>query len=145
MRLFMMAFDIGAWCVVERGLGVSSNDKEFIKKVQDDAKAKCHLYEALDSHNFNLVVNCSTSKKIWEKLEEMHGEGRNKKRIEEKPCDSQCLTSDKANERERHSLIQNATYLMALEECEVTSNSCNSNLYSFDELQDVFDELAIDF
>ncbi|XVF61056.1 hypothetical protein PTKIN_Ptkin08bG0098300 [Pterospermum kingtungense] len=34
---------------------------------------------------------------------------------------------------------------MALEECEVTSNSCNSNFYSFDELQDAFDELAIDF
>ena len=34
---------------------------------------------------------------------------------------------------------------MALEEIEVTSISCESNSYSFDELQDAFEKLAIDF
>ena len=34
---------------------------------------------------------------------------------------------------------------MALEEQKVTSNSCDSNPYIFDELQDAFEELAIDF
>ena len=34
---------------------------------------------------------------------------------------------------------------MALEEQKVTSNSCDSNPYTFDELQDAFGELAIDF
>ncbi|XVF49759.1 hypothetical protein PTKIN_Ptkin04bG0039800 [Pterospermum kingtungense] len=113
MKKFMMAFDIGSWFVVERGLGIPSNDQQFLKKIQDDAKAKCFFYKALDSHNFNLVVNCSTSKEIWEKLEEMHGEGS-----KEKSCDSQCSTSDKAKESEKHSPIQNATCLMALDEQE---------------------------
>ena len=34
---------------------------------------------------------------------------------------------------------------MALEEQKVTSNSCDLNPYTFDELQDAFEELAIDF
>ena len=34
---------------------------------------------------------------------------------------------------------------MALEEPKVTSNSCDSNPYTFDELQDAFEELAINF
>ena len=35
--------------------------------------------------------------------------------------------------------------LMALEEQKVSYNSCDSTPYTFDELQDAFDELAIDF
>ena len=34
---------------------------------------------------------------------------------------------------------------MAIEELEVTHNTCDSNSYTFDELQDAFEELAIDF
>ena len=34
---------------------------------------------------------------------------------------------------------------MAIEELEVTHKSCDSNSYTFDELQDAFEELAIDF
>ena len=34
---------------------------------------------------------------------------------------------------------------MALEELEVTSNSCDSTPYTFGELQDAFEELDIDF
>ncbi|XVF69360.1 hypothetical protein PTKIN_Ptkin11bG0075300 [Pterospermum kingtungense] len=70
----------------------------------------------------------------------MYGEGS-----KEKSCDSQCSTSNKANESEKHSPIQNATCLMALDEQEVTSNSNDLNSYTFDELQDAFDELALDF
>ncbi|KAL4309327.1 hypothetical protein GQ457_01G023130 [Hibiscus cannabinus] len=33
---------------------------------------------------------------------------------------------------------------MALQECEVTSNSSNSNSYTFDELQDAYDELVFE-
>ena len=35
--------------------------------------------------------------------------------------------------------------LMALDDSKVNSISCDSSTYSFDELQDAFDELAIDF
>ncbi|XVF56671.1 hypothetical protein PTKIN_Ptkin06aG0139100 [Pterospermum kingtungense] len=115
MKTFMMAFDIGAWFVVKRGLDVLSNDKEFMKKIQDDAKFKCFLYEVLDSYNFNLVLNCSTFKEILEKLEKIHREGRK----EEMPCEIQCFTSDKENKEGnligKHSLIENDTYLMALD------------------------------
>ncbi|XVF64215.1 hypothetical protein PTKIN_Ptkin09bG0150300 [Pterospermum kingtungense] len=115
MKTFMMTFDTRAWFVVERGIGVPSNDRQFMKKIQDDAKAKCFLYEALDSHNFNLVLNCTTSKEIWEKLEEMHGEGRK----EEMPCEIQYSTSEKANKEGKsigkHSPIENDTCLMALD------------------------------
>ena len=34
---------------------------------------------------------------------------------------------------------------MAIDDSKVTSTSCDSNAYTFDELQDVFEELAIDF
>ncbi|KAL4279645.1 hypothetical protein GQ457_03G015960 [Hibiscus cannabinus] len=34
---------------------------------------------------------------------------------------------------------------MALQECEVTSNSSSSNSYTFDELQDAYDELVFEF
>ncbi|XVF58844.1 hypothetical protein PTKIN_Ptkin07bG0098700 [Pterospermum kingtungense] len=145
MKTFMMAFDIGAWFMVERGLGVLSNDKQFLKKIQDDAKTKCFLYEALDSHIFNLVLNCFTSKEIWERLEDMYGEISK----EDKSCESQCFTSGKANEEEKtsitYSTIQDAACLMALDEHEVTSNSNDLNSYTFDELQDAFHELALDF
>ena len=61
----------------------------------------------------------------------MYGE----RKIEE----TQCSTSG------NQSLNQNESCLMALEEIEVTSISCESNSYSFDELQDAFEKLAIDF
>ncbi|XVF73970.1 hypothetical protein PTKIN_Ptkin13bG0023700 [Pterospermum kingtungense] len=145
MKIFMMAFDIGAWFVVERGLGIPSNDQQFLNKIQDDAKAKRFLYEALDSHNFNLVLKCSTSKEIWERLGEIYEEGSK----EDKPCKCQCSTSGKANEEKKpiitYSITQDATCLMALDEHEVTSNSNDLNSYTFDELQDAFDELALDF
>ena len=35
--------------------------------------------------------------------------------------------------------------LMAIDDSKVTSTSCDSNTYTFDELQDAFEELAIDF
>ncbi|KAK8658590.1 hypothetical protein V6N13_036793 [Hibiscus sabdariffa] len=36
-------------------------------------------------------------------------------------------------------------FFMALEEGEVTSNSSNSNSYTFDELQEAYDELIFEF
>ncbi|XVF41069.1 hypothetical protein PTKIN_Ptkin01aG0250500 [Pterospermum kingtungense] len=141
MKTFMMEFDIGDWFLVERGLGIPSNNQQFLNKIQDDAKAKHFLYEALDSHNFNLVLKCSTSKEIWERLEEMYGEGSE----EDKSCECQCSICDKANKEEKpsitYSITQDATCLMALDEHEVTSNSNDLNSYTFDELQDAFDEL----
>ena len=35
--------------------------------------------------------------------------------------------------------------LVAIDDSKVTSTSCNSNAYTFDELQDAFEELAINF
>ena len=35
--------------------------------------------------------------------------------------------------------------LMTIDDSKVTSTSCDSNTYTFDELQDAFKELAIDF
>ena len=88
------------------------------------------------------------TKEIWEKLEQIYGERRKKEEIEEKPCEDQCSTNDKAKDEESsgsQSLNERESCFIAFEEIEVTSNSCNSTLYTFDELQDAFEELAIDF
>ena len=85
MRGFMMTHDMWAWFMVKWGLGIPSYDAKYMMQIQVDAKAKC-----LDSHNFNLISSCSTSKKIWEKLEHMYGERRKEKEIEE----TQCSTSE---------------------------------------------------
>ena len=59
--------------------------------------------------------------------------------MEKKIEETQCSTSG------NQSLNQNESCVMALEEIEVISISCESNSYSFDELQDAFEKLAIDF
>ena len=120
IRTFMMAHDMGAWFTITRGLGIPSNDEKYMMEVQADVKAKCFLYEALDSHNFNMVLSCYTSKEIWEKLEETYGERRKEKAIEE----TQCTTSGS------QSLNENESCLMAIEELEVTSNSFDSTSYT---------------
>ena len=65
----------------------------------------------------------------------MCGERRKEKKIEE----TQCSTSGSQSSNE------NEPCLMAIEELKVTSNSCDSTPYTFDEFQDAFEELAIDF
>ena len=106
IRTFMMAHDMGAWFTITRGLGIPSNDEKYVMEIQADVKAKCFLYEALDSHNFNMVLSCYSSKEIWEKLEETYGERRKEKAIEE----TQCITSGS------QSLNENESCLMAIEE-----------------------------
>ena len=57
------------------------------------------------------------------------------------------IWSDSDTSDDDESMDEKITNLcfMALEEQKVTSNSCDSNPYTFDELQDAFGELAIDF
>ena len=76
IRVCMMTHDMGAWFMVKGGLGIPSHDEKYMMQIPADAKAKCFLYEALDSYNFNLILSCSTSKEIWEELEHMYGERR---------------------------------------------------------------------
>ena len=82
----MMTHDMGAWSMVKGVLGIPSHDEKYMIKIQADAKAKCFLYKSVDSHNFNLVSSCSTSKEIWEKLEHMYGERRKEEEIKETQC-----------------------------------------------------------
>ena len=93
------------------------------------------LYCAMNEKDFKNISTCSMAKKIWEKLEEIYGERRKEEEIEE----TQCSTSGS------QSLNKNDSCLMAIEELEVTSNSCDSTPYTFDVLQDAFEELAIKF
>ena len=86
-----MAYDMGAWFTIIKGFGIPSNDEKYMMEIQADVKAKCFLYEALDSHNFNLVLSCSISKEIWGKLEQMYGEKKKEEQIEE----TQCSTSER--------------------------------------------------
>ena len=65
----------------------------------------------------------------------MYGKRRKEEEIEE----TQCSTSGSQSSNE------NEPCLMAIKELKVTSNSCDSTTYTFDELQDAFEELAIDF
>ena len=74
-------------------------------------------------------------KEIWEKLEQMNGERREKEQIEE----NQCSTS------ERKPLNQNESCFMALEEAKVTSFQTQCSEYTFYKLQDAFEELAVEF
>ena len=72
----------------------------------------------------------------------MHEE-RRKEQIEE----NQCSTNDKAKYEESsrsQSLNENESCFMAIKELEVTSNSCDSTPYSFEELQDAYEKLAIE-
>ena len=76
------------------------------------------------------------AKEIQEKLEQMYGERRKEEEIEEKPCEDQCSTNDKAKDEESsgsQSSNENESCLMAFEELEVTYNSCNSN-HTFNKL-----------
>ena len=85
----MMTYDMGAWFMVKGGLRIPSHDEKYMMQIQVNAKAKRFLYGGLDSHNFNLVSSCSTSKEIWEKLEHMYGKRRKEEELEKKKHNAQ--------------------------------------------------------
>ena len=71
-------------------------DEEHLKLFQANSKAINMLYYAMNE-DFKNISTCFMTKEIWEKFEQMYGEIRKEKAIEEK----QCSTS------ERQSLNQN--------------------------------------
>ena len=102
------------------------------------------LYCAMNEEDFKNISTCSMTEEIWEMLENMYGGRREEEQIEE----NQCSTYDKAKYEESsrsQSSNENESYLMAIGELEVTCNSCDSTLYTFEELQDALEELAIEF
>ena len=50
----------------------------------------------MNEEDFKNISKCSMAEKIWEKLEQIYGERRKEEEIEEKPCEDQCSTNDKA-------------------------------------------------
>ncbi|KAL4367011.1 hypothetical protein GQ457_05G016870 [Hibiscus cannabinus] len=73
---------------------------------------------------------CKRAKEMWEKLERLYGKEEKKDGVPS--C--ACLLS-----------LSNVDGVVALNELVVSSNSCDSNSYSFEELQDAFDELFLEF
>ena len=135
-----------------KGLNVPTNEKAWnendLRLNQANSKAMNMLYCAMNEEDFKNISKCSMAKDIWEKLEQIYGERRKEEKIEEKACENQCSTNDKAKDEESsgsQSSNENESCLVAFEELKVTSNSCNSTHYSFSDLQDAFEELAIEF
>ena len=130
----------------------NENDVKFIEL---NYKVINFLYCAFDSKEFDRISNCNLAKEIWEKLETTYKESSQVEeskmsmlvhyhklpQIEKYECTS---ISPQASNDEKNST--KAFYLMAYED-EVTSeiNSLDDNSYSYDELQNAFEELVEEF
>ena len=130
-------------------------DENDVKFIALNYKVINFLYYAFDSKEFDGISNCNLAKKIWEKLEVTYKEssqGEESKmsmlvhyhklpQIEKDECTS---ISPQASNDEKNST--EAFCLMAYED-EVTLeiNSLDDNSYSYDELQNAFEELVEEF
>ena len=126
-------------------LNFESSQKRIENLENENLSLKEKCEGLINGHSvlFKNISNCFMAKEIWEKFEHMYAERREEEQIEE----NQCSTNDKAKYKESsrsQSSNEKESCLMAIEELEVTSNSCDST-HTFEELQDAFKELAIEF
>jgi hypothetical protein len=128
-------------------------DENDVKLIELNYKAMNCLYCAFDSKEFDEISSCNSAKEIWERLEATYEEASQESKmsmlvhdhklpqIEKDECTS--ISPQTSNEEEDST---EAFCLMAYED-EVTSklNSLEDESYSYDELQNAFEELVEEF
>jgi hypothetical protein len=128
-------------------------DENDVKLIELNYKAMNCLYCAFDSKEFDEISSCNSAKEIWERLEATYEEasqeskmnmlvhGHKLPQIEKDECTS--ISPQTSNDEEDST---EAFCLMAYED-EVTSklNSLEDESYSYDELQNAFEELVEEF
>jgi hypothetical protein len=124
-----------------------------VKLIELNYKAMNCLYCAFDSKEFDEISSCNSAKEIWERLEATYEEASQESKmsmlvhdhklpqIEKDECTS--ISPQTSNDEEDST---EAFCLMAYED-EVTSklNSLEDESYSYDELQNAFEELVEEF
>jgi hypothetical protein len=128
-------------------------DENDVKLIELNYKAMNCLYCAFDSKEFDEISSCNSAKEIWERLEATYEEASQESKmnmlvhdhklpqIEKNECTS--ISPQTSNDEEDST---EAFCLMAYED-EVTSklNSLEDESYSYDELQNAFEELVEEF
>jgi hypothetical protein len=128
-------------------------DEKDVKLIELNYKAMNCLYCAFDSKEFDEISSCNSAKEIWERLEATYEEASQESKInmlvhdhklpqiEKDECTS--ISPQTSNDEEDST---EAFCLMAYED-EVTSklNSLEDESYSYDELQNAFEELVEEF
>jgi hypothetical protein len=128
-------------------------DENDVKLIELNYKAMNCLYCAFDSKEFDEISSCNSAKEIWERLEATYEEASQESKmsmlvhdhklpqIEKDECTS--ISPQTSNDEEDST---KAFCLMAYED-EVTSklNSLEDESYSYDELQNAFEELVEEF
>jgi hypothetical protein len=128
-------------------------DENDVKLIELNYKAMNCLYCAFDSKEFDEISSCNSAKEIWERLEATYEEASQESKmnmlvhdhklsqIEKDECTS--INPQTSNDEEDST---EAFCLMAYED-EVTSklNSLEDESYSYDELQNAFEELVEEF
>jgi hypothetical protein len=128
-------------------------DENDVKLIELNYKAMNCLYCAFDSKEFDKISSCNSAKEIWERLEAIYEEASQESKmsmlvhdhklpqIEKDECTS--ISPQTSNDEEDST---KAFCLMAYED-EVTSklNSLEDESYSYDELQNAFEELVEEF
>jgi hypothetical protein len=128
-------------------------DENDVKLIELNYKAINCLYCAFDSKEFDEISSCNSAKEIWERLEATYEEASQESKmsmlvhdhklpqIEKDECTS--ISPQTSNDEEDST---EAFCLMAYED-EVTSklNSLEDESYSYDELQNAFEELVEEF
>ncbi|KAL4320293.1 hypothetical protein GQ457_18G024690 [Hibiscus cannabinus] len=135
MKYFILAQDLEVWKIIEKGY-MEAPKKKKKQQSENDTKAKLNsramhiLLCGLNEEVSKKVSTCKSAKEIWEKLEKLYGKEEKRDGV---PSCANLLQSSKVDG------------VLALDEPEVSSNSSISCSYSFDELQDAYDELVLEF
>jgi hypothetical protein len=128
-------------------------DENDVKLIELNYKAMNCLYCAFDSKEFDEISSCNSAKEIWERLEATYEEASQESKMsmlvydhklpqmEKDECTS--ISPQTSNDEEDST---EAFCLMAYED-EVTSklDSLEDESYSYDELQNAFEELVEEF
>ncbi|KAL4273741.1 hypothetical protein GQ457_13G019290 [Hibiscus cannabinus] len=123
MEFFIKTIDFDLWEIIEDGYvkvpKKKNRSSKDMRKVKLNAKAMHTLLCGLNDDISKKVSSCKSAKEMWEKLEKLY------KKEEVKGA--------KVDDKSAH------------KELEVFSNSSISFSYSFDKLQDTYDELVLEF
>jgi hypothetical protein len=128
-------------------------DENDVKLIELNYKAMNCLYCAFDSKEFDEISSCNSAKEIWERLEATYEEASQESKmnmlvhdhklpqIEKDECTS--ISPQTSNDEEDST----ETFCLMAYEDEVTSklNSLEDESYSYDELQNAFEELVEEF
>ncbi|GMJ03399.1 hypothetical protein HRI_004009100 [Hibiscus trionum] len=137
MKFFIKSQDYEVWDIIEDGY-LEAPKKKKKQRSANETKAKLNtkamhfLYFGLNKEVSKRISTCKSAKELWEKLEKFYSNKKGEKKDDDQSC---------AN------LISNPKVdgVLALDEPKVSSNSSELYSYSFDKLQDVFDELFLEF